>query len=157
MADQGITIPPPILAALISSVTAAVVSWAMNRKTRRDQERSELRAFITQLNMIAIQYPYVEDDAFCAKWPSANPPAEADMRYDNYCCLVFNLLERLWKHYKGRDDRIHAVFGATEMIRRHRVWWRSTRNRVDNLGGYDLGFIQYVDTKGKTASEARNR
>lgn len=141
----GITVPVPIVAALVSAGIAAVVAWLISRKTRRDQERSELNALVAQLNAITIQYPILEDDDFCAKWPPKAPPAETDMRYDNYCCLVFNLVERLWRHFKGNAQKINDFFGATEMICRHRKWWLDSKNRTPNYGGYPLEFVQYVD------------
>ena len=65
------------------------------------------------------------------------------MRYDNYCCLVFNTIERIWKHCKGNENRIEEFLSSKEMINRHKAWWRSEK---ENNAGYGYAFAEFVNS-----------
>ena len=136
-------LPVPIFTALLSAMVSAIVALVVATLTLRAHRRQHIENMISKLVDVAITYPYLEDDRFCDSWNEADKNDEKAMRYDNYCCLVFNLLETLWKQCGGDTKRIESIFFAREMIVRHKRWWKSERN---NLGGYDINFHRYIDT-----------
>lgn len=141
----GVTIygmPIPVFCALLSASISAGIAFSVAALTRRTGQRQYIESLITKIIEIGITYPYLEDDDFCANWTKANRRDEG-MRYDNYCCLVFNLLEQLWRYSRQNPKMIEDIFGAREMIVRHRVWWGS---EVHNHTGYrDVRFHEYIN------------
>ncbi|MGO9567870.1 MAG: hypothetical protein ACLP5H_10045 [Desulfomonilaceae bacterium] len=129
------------VSAIISAIIAAIVSVAVCVFTLRSQRRSRIYDLIDKVIGISIDYPYLEDDNFCKAWKEIDKTTEEAMRYENYCCLVFNLLEHLWSFNNGNESKIAKMFYASEMIRRHKVWWKLD---LDNIYGYDPAFRQYV-------------
>lgn len=124
-----------IVTAAVSVILSAVVSWFVCRATLRAQAETVLRTRISELIQISIQHPELEDDDFCKGWKSSKDnPSEKYMRYDNYCCLVFNLLEGLFVFGHGNLKKMEELFGAEEMIVRHQNWWISERSQ--NIKGY---------------------
>src|SRR5271157_3384503 len=93
-----------IVSAILSAIIAAIVSWAICARTLREHQRSQLHDLVTMVIGIGIEYPYLEDDNFCASWKEMDKTTERAMRYDNYCCLVFNLMERLWQFSEGKEE-----------------------------------------------------
>jgi hypothetical protein len=138
-------IPLAVAATLLSALVSAFVASIISKRALRAQAWADLVRRIDQTTMIGIQYPYVEDENFCGSWPPPGAPEEPYQRYDNYCCLVFNLLEDLYGHFKGRAARIEERFGAREMIVRHRRWWRDPQVSPLNRAGYGDGFCGYVE------------
>ena len=94
-------------------------------------------AIIDKVISFSIEYPYLEDDKFVGRGRRRDKTTEKAMRYDNYCCLVFNLLEQLWDFHNGNESKIAKMFYAPEMIRRHKVWWKQD---PQNIYGYDGRF-----------------
>lgn len=131
----------PLVSALLSGAISAAVSFLVCTRTLRSQERARLHDLINKVNDIAIRYPYLEDDYFCTTWKDMNKKDESAMRYENYCCQVFNLLERLWDFHGGNEQEMHKMFWAPEMIRRHQAWWKRDHH---NISGYGYEFRQYI-------------
>lgn len=134
-----------IISALVSSAIAALVSLGVTRSAVRKQDEMLLHSEIMHMNGLAIQYPFLEQDSFCNSY---DEDAQDDMslRYDNYCCIVFNILEKLHRFHKGNKTAIEGFFGVQEVVGRHRKWWTSTGNQRDIAYGYPMNFIQYVDS-----------
>ena len=136
------SIPVPLTAAILSAIVSAIVAFFVSRKTLRAQRLQHIENMITKLIDIGITYPYLESDAFCAAWNDADKKDKEVMRYDNYCCLVFNLLETMWKFYNGNTKKMEDFFYAREMIVRHKQWWNSQQENTD---GYKVEFRDYIN------------
>ncbi len=133
------------ISAVFSTVVATAVALYAARKGAKLQERQELLRRIEQLNMIAITYPHLEDDEFCKEWATDGPRSAEHVQYDNYCCLVFNLLQSTFEHFKGNRRDIDAFFGVGEMVFRHARWWESSEVMPDNADGYpDPDFWKFI-------------
>ena len=134
------------LATVIASAIASLVAWLVCRRSMRAQERAELRGVVLELIRTTIQYPRLEDDGYCKSW-TPERDSEDDLRYENYCCLVFNLLEDMWRHFRGKARKIEAFFGVREMVQRHQAWWCSPENGPAIAGGYtDPKFRSFIDS-----------
>lgn len=136
---------------IISAIVAVLVSFIVTKITIKSSDETKLKDEIFQVNQLAIEYPYFEDDDFCDKYPIYKD--EKTLRYDSYCCIVFNLLEKIWKHFGGKKDKIEEFFGIKEMVIRHSKWWLSEVNRKENLSGYSKKFIDFIDEYIKKSEE----
>lgn len=128
-----------IVSWLVPAAIAAVVSWLICWRTLRSGTRDRLNSQIDRLVELGVEYPLMEDDPWCDSWSRENR-TEDGMRYDNYCCFVFNVLEGLWRFNHGNVKPIQDMFDADEMMWRHRRWWEYP----DNQGSYPRKFREYV-------------
>ncbi len=126
---------------LLAAAVAAVVSWWISHRTLRASELTRLNTQIDRLVELGMEYPLMEDDQFCKSWTSEDRSENA-MRYENYCCFVYNLLEGIWRFHHGSEKKIQSMFDAQELIKRHQTWWRSSE---DNRSSYPQGFQHYVN------------
>jgi phosphate/sulfate permease len=140
-----------LLSSVIAAVISALVASLVARFSWRTQEKQALHAQISKLLDYSIQYPYLEDDTFCASWVQCDRTSEASMRYENYCCAVFNLLERNWTFFGGHENKMSLFFDSKEMILRHRAWWMWD---PENRRGYTTNFRKFVS---KTMRSSQRR
>jgi len=135
-----------VFSTLVATAIASMVAILVALKQSRIQQRAELKKQIEQVILLSIQYPYLEDDVFCAGWSEERPRPEEYQRYDSYCCLVFNLIYAVYEHFKGDLKKVEAFLWTRELIERHRKWWTSRSVRLINVDGYsDPGFHAYVE------------
>ena len=143
----GTSIPPPspvpitVFAAAVATLISCVVSCSLTawlfKVSGKTQERRTIQDLIVKIIDISIAYPVLENDRFCLQWPQSDRHSEEAMRYDNYCCLVFNLIERLWKHCKGEPRKMQEILHYEELIVRHREWWSGeSENRIGYVGPF---------------------
>lgn len=133
-----------IISAIVSVFVSSLVSNYFHTSKTIKEEEARLNQNILEIIKISIEYPYLEDDSFCRKWDSNKNNDEQWQRYDNYCCIVFNLMEQIFKLYKGDKEKIEYFFATKEMIKRHKLWWHNPSGLFENLDGYDYKFQQYV-------------
>jgi hypothetical protein len=128
-----------VVSAVVSGVIGFVCSWIIQRRA----EWNHIADRLDDVGRTAIEYPYLEDDAFCAGW---SPTTRDDryLRYSSYCCLVFNVLERAWRHYGGNRAQIEARVGIRELVERHQCWWKRPDSPTDKVRGYEEGFRRFV-------------
>lgn len=138
--EMGVDVYATVFASVIASIIGGATAIAVGYFTTRHQKRSELLAHVDRIVDLAIEYPYLEDDKFCHEYVYDRRDEEA-MRYDNYCCQVFNLLERIWIFAGGNEKKMKDIIYYQEMICRHRTWWLS---EPGNRHGYNPKFCQLV-------------
>jgi hypothetical protein len=134
-----------LTAALISTTISTIVSIIVMYLSSRKQEKDALHTELFHINNLAIEYFYFEQDSFCNSC-DGNRDNERSLRYDNYCCIVFNFLEKLYKHYFGNRKSIENFVGVRELVIRHKTWWILQRANRDHVEGYPLRFIDFIDT-----------
>lgn len=121
------------IATLISSGVATIVTLLINRG-------NSLRNLNDQLDnilKIAIQYPYLENTKFTSTWnENKDSTDEKYLRYDNYCNLVFNYMERLCKYYNYNERKIQNHINIKDWIRVHKDCWSNPSTPYENADGY---------------------
>ena len=121
------------IASLISSVIATSVALFVNRDNRRKSLNDQLDSILK----ISIQYPYLEDPKFTATWNANKDSAdEKYLRYDIYCNLVFNYMERLCEHHEYNEKKIQADVNIKDWIRVHKDCWHNPSSPYENADGY---------------------
>ena len=131
------------IATLISSSVATTVTFLINR-------RSDIKNLNDQLDdiiKIAIQYPYLESPSFTQTWnENKNNDDERYLRYENYCTLLFNYLERLCKFYKFDKSKINKFMNVKDWVRLHKDCWQNPSIPFENTDGYCDEFKKLVES-----------
>jgi hypothetical protein len=120
---------------------SAFVAWVTAHWTIKGDERRGIREGNMRLIELAIEYPFLESDEFCSQWPSSNRDKQDGMRYENFCCHVFNLVQQCFEFCRGDELKMKPILHPDELIWRHRLWWQ---NDEENQRGYPVEFRQYV-------------
>lgn len=134
-----------IISALLSASISALISNNIAAKNNIRSEKARLNEQILSLNKILIKHPYLDDDDFCKTWPQNRTSKDKKyMRYESYCCIVFNLLEQIYKLFNGDEKKIEEFFYAKELIKRHNLWWNNPSDILENIDGYNHEFREYL-------------
>lgn len=121
------------IATLISSGIATSVTLLINR----GNSLKNLNDQLDNILKISIQYPYLENPAFTTTWnENKNSIDDKYLRYDNYCNLVFNYMERLCKYYNFNESKIQNHINIKDWIRVHRQCWINPSIPYENADGY---------------------
>jgi len=134
-----------IISASISAIISSIVSYRIANKKNIKDEEGRLNEHILVLNKISIEYPYLEDYDFCKAWRK-NSNDERYLRYEVYCCIAFNLLEQLYKLYKGDKIKIENFICVKELVQMHKLWWKNPTGIFENISGYNQKFREYIET-----------
>lgn len=130
------------IATLISSSIATIVTLLINRENK-------LRSLNNQLDdilKIGIQYPYLENPRFTETWSEHKESNEDSyVRYENYCTLVFNYMERLCIYYGYNQKKIENHLNLKAWIRVHKQCWENPSTPFENVDGYDKRFKELVE------------
>ena len=113
------------------------------QRARKSQEKQSIEQRLDKVRDISIEHPYLEDDNFCSNWPTSDRSSEKSMRYENYCCLWFNLCESIWEFYGGKKEDIEDFIYVKEIFKRHRKWWQFDTKNSD---GYGKNFVHFVNS-----------
>lgn len=127
---------------LIAGAIASLITYFSFKNSEKRMKRSELIQMLDTLLQTSMKWPYLEDTQFIKHW-SPQKHDEKSCRYDNYCCMVFNFLERLWKLFKGNEEDMIDIVGYEEYILQHSNWW--IVNSEYNEKYYDKKFCIFVN------------
>ncbi len=121
------------IATLISSGIATSVTLFINRGNNLKNLNDQLDNILK----ISIQYPYLENPIFTSTWnENRDSTNEKYLRYDNYCNLVFNYIERLCKYYNYEENKIQNHINIKSWIRVHKDCWNNPSTPYENADGY---------------------
>jgi hypothetical protein len=131
------------IATLISSCVATIVTLLINKNNSVKNLNDQLDDIIK----IAIQYPYLESPGFTNTWnENKGKDDEKYLRYENYCTLIFNYLERLCKFYKFDKSKIENFMNVKDWIRLHKDCWYNPSITFENANGYSKKFKETIDS-----------
>jgi hypothetical protein len=104
-----------------------------------------------------MEYPVVELPSTCAMWPNPALHDEDKVRYENYCCFVFNLVFDVWEYCGKNHEKANKLLYIDELIRKHQVWWNDDSGNSDAYSDDEFKrFVKMVietTTKGKKDSD----
>jgi hypothetical protein len=132
---------PTVLSTLVATAIASVVAWITARRSDRSEDRRDIHEQIEKSIELSMQYPLVEDSAVCENWPMADIGSDDRIRYNNYCCFVFNLMQHIWTFCRGDRQAIRAMMHVEEIIWQHRRWWNGDS---ENVRAYPVGFRNFI-------------
>lgn len=141
IAGLNIDMVATTVATILSTIVSSVVAFVTARYSVRHQKRQNLEDLITKLIEFSLEYPYLEDDNYCAAWAGKINGDEESIRYENYCCVVFNLIERVWEFCRGNQKKMDKILYVEELVIRHYRWWIFDSA---NSSAYNKRFQKYI-------------
>lgn len=130
-----------IMVGITTLIVSAFVSWLTATLTIKNDDKRAIREANIRLIEFAIEYPFLESDRFCKQWPNVEASDDDRMRYENYCCHVFNMIQDAWELTKGDPTKLKAVLYPEELIERHRNWWQGDPT---NQEGYPVEYRRFI-------------
>ena len=130
-----------ILAAVISSAVAALVSFCINRESKKERFDLQLQNIIAY----SMEYPYLEQKIFTDAWdPSLADDDERYQCYVHYFSIVFNFIYDvcLWRKFKQKN--IENYIGIESWLRKHETWWKKPLTEHGNIDVYGKQFSDFV-------------
>ena len=87
-------------------------------------ESNRLNDNLNKILDINLQYPFVDDSSFIARWnKNKNSISDSSYRYQTYCEYVFNYLQDVCEYYKYEKDKIRKFVDIRDLILLHKGWW----------------------------------
>jgi hypothetical protein len=130
---------------IIAGLIAALVSYFVAQYTYRGTEFQRLDGILFQLNSLAMEYPYLENETFINSLNKNYTSNDDAMRYETYCIMWFNFLERTFDFYKGNKKEIENFVQVKEIIRLHRDFWETPTGTYTNIDGYNENFRKFIN------------
>mgnify|MGYP001466640284 CR=1 FL=1 len=131
-----------LVSVIISGFVSAIVAYLTVKFQNREKKRLFIEQTINEVLNISMEYPLLENDDFCAKWYLRDNCDIDRMRYENYCCRVFNLLERIWFFCGGNMEKINMIIYVEEWVLQHKIWWQMD---IYNIYGYKYDFRVFIN------------
>jgi hypothetical protein len=132
------------IATIISSGVATIVTLIINKKDSIQNLNDQLDNIIK----ISIQYPYLESLKFTETW-NENKESSDDkyLRYENYCTLVFNYLERLCEHFNYNKRKLNTQsLNIRDWVRAHKQCWKNPSIPYENMESYSEKFKNLINS-----------
>jgi hypothetical protein len=130
-----------LIATVISSLVAALVSFFLNRQ--KEKERFDLQ--LQNILQFSVQYPYLENSAFTNTWEPELTNDEKYQRYENYCTLLFNYLADLYEWFKYNQKKIESYIDIKNWVRIHKKCWKHPSLEHENVDVYGEKFSTLID------------
>jgi hypothetical protein len=126
-----------ITAAAIATLIASGIATSVTFLINRGNNLKNLNDQLDNILKLSFQYPYLENPVFTATWnDNKNSNDEKYLRYDIYCNLVFNYMERLCKYYNFNEQKIQKHINIKEWIKVHKDIWNNPSTPYENADGY---------------------
>jgi hypothetical protein len=130
---------------IITAAVGVITIFTYFRIARLSTKSNSFNRLDDELNNIVntwVKYPYLEDLDFIEKFHKKEADKTEGLRYDAHCTLVFNYVESLYKHFKGKAKKMALYNEYKEMIIVHKDWW--AENQADELTAYTGNFKSFV-------------
>lgn len=135
-----------LLSAFLSIIISIVSTIVFNYFQRKKESKDSLDKELTELLKLALEYPYLENPHFTRSWSSNyDRNNEKALRYEVYCTLVFNYLERFTNFYKYDIEKIEKHLAVKNWVRLHSKYWRDPTVPNENIDTYDSDFVELVE------------
>lgn len=137
------------LAAIATALTViiAIIQGFYMWRQEVIRKREYFQAKLARILELTIEYPYLEDPAFTQSWSEKkDSPDEKIMRYDQFCNLLYNFLEELYKYHKGKTEKIEQFVAVKAWVRLHRQNWEFPREEYENIDAYNTDFRAYINS-----------
>ena len=131
---------------LLGTITAIGVSIFTFRTIHKYNRQLEISNMVDKILDVAIQYPHFEDQDFTNSWSRKSKDVE-QLRYDLYCCKIFNLINTLWIFCKENKQKMAKIVAYRELMEWHKSWWG--QNRDLNSKGYGTKFCTFIENEFK--------
>lgn len=149
----------PIIALLIN-----IYLFYLNKRTT---VQSSINQRLAEIQKIAIDKPYLEDENFIKNWDSfiffykdntakikMNDNYKKFMIYEQYCEMIYNLLHTQYEHCFGDVKKMNQNIAFKEWVIQHKLWFKesiySSKNQQDSFDDFEMILNYWIDYKGNS-------
>lgn len=158
------TIAEHLLVLILSVVLNQGIALWLTRWREKKDAAGRINADISKLIDISLQYPFLQNCDFLSKYeeqeciPDKSNQEEVDRfdRYQFFCCFVSNLMEDLYAHCEGDEEKMYGFVHYQEIMFTHRFWW-SISSAEEPAYNAQKGFGEFVVRQIKEADEREQR
>lgn len=137
------TMASAIISIIVSIASTILFNWWQAKTEERRRLDDEFNAILK----IALEYPYLENIHFTENWTSKyNKNDEKALRYEVYCTLVFNFLEKFARYFNFNEEKMENNIAVKDWVRLHRKYWIDPTIPNENVDTYDKKFVKLVET-----------
>lgn len=134
-------------AAAISSGIYALFQRHWSKEAKRRDEYLDLKKRMENILTLTIQYPYLEDKSITETWKdNMHSLDEKHMRYNQFCCVLYNFLSDLYEFYGGDSAQIQKFVDIKTWVRVHRQIWENPLDPNEIPDGYTPEFRSYINS-----------
>lgn len=131
---------PAILAGIIS-----MMQWYWNAQHKKRDREIDLEKRLENILEISVTYPYLEHKSITKTWNENKESSdEKYLRYCQFCDILFNYLEAVYKHFEGNREEIEKFLDVPQWVQIHSQIWQNPPDD-DKTESYDEGFRNYID------------
>ena len=129
---------------LLSAFLGFLFAYFTFSKQYDATEKGRLNEDLNKLLDVSLQYPYVEDSFFIARWARNDSVGNDNaLRYETYCTYVFNYAQNLCEYFDYDERKIDGFVDITNLVDQHKMWW--TRPDEKNYKSYPDKFRAFID------------
>lgn len=133
---------PELIKMLIPVIAGFILGYFTFHKQYDATEQGKLNQDLNQLLSMNMQYPFVEDTLFIARWDKRIVSSrDSSLKYDAYCIYVFNLIENTAEYFDYDKTKISTFLDVSELITTHKKWWSIPKNNQS----YPEKFRQFIN------------
>ena len=138
-----------VVATLISPIIPTVLTIVFFIIKNRFEKRKLIEERLFHIQQISFEYPYLEDEEFINTWDDFVNKSERInnkekyLRYEQYCEMIFNLLELTYQYFGA--NKINSLIDFKSWVRIHEKWWRNPLDRYSNRDTYSKKVIEMID------------
>jgi hypothetical protein len=128
---------------IISAFLGFLFAYITFSKGFDANEKGRLNDNLNKLLEVNLQYPFVEDSIFIAKW-NVNEDIGNDsaLRYETYCEYLFNFAQNLCEYFKYDKRKIEDFMNIDDLIAQHKGWWK--RSDEKNYASFPKRFGDFI-------------
>ncbi len=137
----------------ISAISAAVSAFYSARNSKTTLElyklgrKEKLADDLDKILQIGLEYPYLENQSFTSQWDKfRGTDDERYLRYDMYCNLIFNYLNRAFSHFEKDKTKIESFIDVKSWVRAHKYNWLNPTDENENIDAYDADFRSFINS-----------
>lgn len=112
------------------------------RAIKESNQKLDWQRDFNTLCQLVVMYPHVESEQYIKSWKPEYTDTQA-LRYDAYCTMVFNFINKLWEASDKDMDEANRLVYITEYVDAHYYWWFN--NADINKLAYDKAFILAIE------------
>lgn len=149
----------PIIALLIN-----IYLFYLNK---RATIQSSINQRLAEIQKIAIDKPYLEDENFIKNWEvfiffykdnttkiKMNDNYKKFMIYEQYCEMIYNLIHTQYEHCFGDIKKMNQNIAFKEWVIQHKLWFKesiySSKNQQDIFDDFEMIINYWIDYKGNS-------
>lgn len=125
----------------------AGVQFSFNRQMEKKRRRDDLDRELRHILDLTVKYPYLEHESITKHWTeNKNKMGPKFIRYDQFCNILFNYLEKVYNFYSGDKRKIEEYLDVKSWVRLHEQNWKNPIIPYENNESYSVDFRNFINS-----------